>query len=107
MARDADPIVYSTDGSHVREVVPARTRLRLGLDAKGRRGKAVTVLSGLPPHPTYWAGLLKQLKSHCGAGGAFKDGARQEVTVEVQGDQRDKVQAYLERLGFTVQRTGG
>lgn len=104
MARDTDPIVYSTDGSHRRaaEIVPAATPLRLRLDTKGRRGKAVTVVSGLPPHPEYWAGLLKQLKAQCGAGGALKEG-----TLEIQGDQRDKIQAHLEKLGFPVRRSGG
>jgi translation initiation factor 1 len=104
MARNDGPLLYSTDGSHLRtaDVVPARTRLRLRLDTKGRAGKAVTVLFDLPPHPSYWGELLRQLKSHCGAGGSLKVGA-----LEIQGDQRDKVQAYLERLGFSVQRAGG
>jgi translation initiation factor 1 len=103
MARDPDALVYSTDGSHLPgDLVPSRTRLRLRLDAKGRGGKSVTVVFDLPPHPTYFEGLLKQLKAHCGAGGTLKDGA-----LEIQGDQRDKVQAYLERLGFPVVRAGG
>jgi translation initiation factor 1 len=103
MARDPNALVYSTDGSHLPGPIdPARTRLRLRLDAKGRGGKSVTVVYDLPPHPAYFEGLLKQLKAQCGAGGTLKDGA-----LEIQGDQRDKVQAYLERLGFTVRRAGG
>jgi translation initiation factor 1 len=102
MARDANSLLYSTDGSHIVEIVPARTRLRLRLDAKGRRGKAVTIVFDLPAHPAYWVDLLKRLKSHCGAGGTLKDGF-----LEIQGDQRDKVQAYLEKLGFPVVRAGG
>jgi translation initiation factor 1 len=99
MARDNDPLVYSTDGAHVD---PARTVLRLFLEKAGRRGKGVTVVGGLPPHPTRWADLLKQLKAHCGAGGTLR-----EERLEIQGDQRDKVQAFLEQLGFTVRRAGG
>ena len=118
MARDSDPIVFSTDGSHltgcptcgqhpcvcpaVADLVPAATKLTLRLDKKGRRGKAVTLLSGLPPAGGYAAGLLKKLKSHCGTGGAIKDGL-----LEIQGDQRDKVQTFLEGLGFPVRRAGG
>ena len=103
MARESDTLVYSTDGSHLPgDVVPSRTRLRLRLDAKGRRGKAVTVVFDLPPHHTYFENLLKQLKAHCGAGGTLREGA-----LEIQGDQRDKVQAFLERLGFQVRRAGG
>jgi translation initiation factor 1 len=82
--------------------VSARTRLRLTLDTKGRRGKAVTVVAGLPPQAAYAAQLLRQLKAQCGTGGTLKEG-----TLELQGDQRDKVQAALERLGFPVQRAGG
>jgi translation initiation factor 1 len=104
MPRSADPLVYSTDGSHQRaaEVLPAQTPLRLSLDTKGRRGKAVTVVFDLPRNPEYLAGLLKQLKALCGAGGTLKADA-----LEIQGDQRDKVQACLERLGFPVRRAGG
>ena len=117
MSRESNPLTYSTDGSHrslcsrcgrtpcacppPAEIAPERTRLLLRLDKKGRGGKAVTVLSELPPHPGYWTRLLRDLKAHCGAGGASKD-----ATLEIQGDQRDKVQAYLERLGFTVRRGG-
>jgi translation initiation factor 1 len=102
MSRDSNSLVFSTDGSHQAEVVPSKTKLKMRVDAKGRGGKTVTVVFDLPAHPTYFQDLLRQLKSHCGAGGALKDGA-----LEIQGDQRDKVQAYLERLGFTVRRAGG
>ena len=117
MARDADPIVYSTGGARApcpacgrdpcacpppAEIVPGKTVLRMRLDKKGRGGKTVTVLFDLPPHAEYFLGLLKRLKAHCGTGGALKDG-----NLELQGDQRDKAQAWLERLGFTVRRAGG
>ncbi|MFI5399461.1 MAG: translation initiation factor [SAR324 cluster bacterium] len=102
MGRDEHPLVYSSAaGQGPEAVVPARTPLRLSLESKGRRGKSVTVVSGLPAHPAYGAALLKQLKAHCGAGGALKNGA-----LEIQGDQRDRVQAYLEHLGFQVSRAG-
>ena len=117
MNRNSNPLAYSTDGSYrglcsrcwrtpcvcspPAEIVPARTRLLLRLDKKGRGGKSVTVLADLPPHPDYWTRLLRDLKAHCGAGGASKD-----ATLEIQGDQRDKVQAFLERLGFTIRRGG-
>lgn len=118
MPSSDDPLVFSTDGSHLQicetcgrapcvcppeaDVVPAETLLRLRLDRKGRGGKAVTVVFDLPPNPPYLAGLLKKLKAHCGTGGALKEGR-----MEIQGDQRDGVQAYLEQLGFKVRRAGG
>jgi translation initiation factor 1 len=72
------------------------------LDKKGRGGKAVTVVFDLPPSPDYFTELIKKLKAHCGTGGALKEGR-----MEIQGDQRDKVQAYLEQMGFGVRRAGG
>ncbi len=82
--------------------MPMETQLHIRLDKKGRRGKAVTVVFDLPSHPGYFTALLKKLKAHCGTGGALKDGQ-----MEIQGDQRDKVQAYLEQMGFNVRRAGG
>ncbi len=118
MTRDSDLIVFSTDRSHrqvcltcdrhpcvcppAADVVPAETLLRMRLDKKGRGGKAVTVVFDLPAHPDYFVRLIKKLKAHCGTGGALKDNR-----MEIQGDQRDNVQTYLERMGFTVRRTGG
>ena len=46
--------------------------------------------------------MLKALKQHCGAGGTL-DGR----TVEVQGDHRDRVRAYLEGRGLNVKLAGG
>ena len=118
MTHDSDPLVFSTDRSHrqvcptcdrhpcvcpaAADVVPAETLLRMRLDKKGRGGKAVTVVFDLPGHPDYFVGLIRKLKAHCGVGGALKEGG-----MEIQGDQRDNVQTYLERLGFTVRRSGG
>ena len=118
MPHNADPLVFSTGGSHrqkcpacgrhpcvcpaVVDVVPEKTLLRLRLDKEGRRGKTVTVVFDLPHHPDYLIGLIRKLKAHCGTGGALKEGR-----MEIQGDQRDKVQAYLERMGFSVRRAGG
>ena len=72
------------------------------LDKKGHGGKAVTVVFDLPTHPDYFADLIKKLKAHCGTSGALKEGQ-----MEILGDQRDKVQAFLEKMGFTVRRAGG
>ena len=118
MTHDSDLIVFSTDRSHrqvcptcdrhpcvcqsAADVVPAETLLRMRLDKKGRGGKAVTVVFDLPPNPDYFIHLIKKLKAHCGTGGGLKDNR-----MEIQGDQRDKVRAYLEQMGFNVRRAGG
>ena len=66
----------------------------------GRRGKTVTIVSGLPLDAR--EGVAGELKRHCGAGGSIKEGV-----VEIQGDQRDKVVARLRAAGYAVKVTGG
>ena len=75
---------------------------RVSLDTKGRKGKGVTVVKGVPVDDTALAQLGKQLKAQCGSGGTVKDGV-----IEVQGDHRDTVVAALQKQGFTVKRAGG
>jgi translation initiation factor 1 len=76
--------------------------VRVQLDTKGRKGKGVTVISGVPLADDALAQLGKQLKAQCGAGGTVKDGV-----IEVQGDHREVVIAALQKHGYTVKRVGG
>ena len=78
--------------------------LKLGRETKGRRGKGVTIVSDLPPGlgEAGVAELCTLLKNRCGTGGTVKDG-----TVEIQGDQRDRLTVELEKLGYKVKRAGG
>jgi len=76
--------------------------IRLRRETKGRGGKAVTIVDGLPLAGTELKSLAKALKQKCGVGGAVKDGA-----VEIQGDQRATLQNELEKRGYTVKLAGG
>ncbi len=76
--------------------------VRLRRETKGRGGKAVTIVDGLPLAGTELKLLAKTLKQKCGVGGAVKDGA-----VEIQGDQRAILQSELEKRGYTVKLAGG
>ena len=76
--------------------------VRIGRETKGRAGKGVTVITGLPLGPEDLARLAGELKKRCGSGGAVKDG-----TIEIQGDHRDVLVAELERRGYKVKRSGG
>ena len=75
--------------------------VRLSLETKGRKGKGVTVVSGLVMPDEQLKDLVKELKNACGAGGTLKDGV-----LEIQGDHRALVQARLEHKGLTVKRVG-
>ncbi len=79
-------------------------KVRVSLDTKGRKGKGVTVVKGLPLAPDALEALGRQLKAACGSGGTVKDGC-----IEVQGDHVEKVLAWLAARpeGWKPKRAGG
>ena len=76
--------------------------VRVSRQTKGRGGKTVTRVDGLPLDDAALAQLGKQLRSACGSGGTVKDGV-----IEVQGDHCDKVIEALKQHGFAARRSGG
>ena len=76
--------------------------VRLGRETKGRRGKGVTTVADVPLDEAGLLELATKLKDRCGTGGTVKDGV-----IEIQGDQRDRLAAVLEGMGFRVKRVGG
>ncbi|HLN28122.1 MAG TPA: hypothetical protein VK395_10295 [Gemmataceae bacterium] len=76
--------------------------VRLGRETKGRRGKGVTTVSDLPLDEAGLLELAAKLKERCGTGGTAKNGR-----IEIQGDQRDRLSAVLEGMGYRVKRVGG
>jgi protein-tyrosine phosphatase len=76
--------------------------VRLGRETKGRRGKGVTTVSDVPLDKAGLLELATKLKDRCGTGGTVKDGV-----IEIQGDQRDRLAAVLEGMGYRVKRVGG
>jgi translation initiation factor 1 len=76
--------------------------VRLLRDRKGRGGKTVTLITGLRGKPAELDGLLSDLKRMCGTGGTLR-----EDVIELQGDFRERLQAELERRGYTVKIAGG
>jgi len=71
-------------------------------ETKGRKGKGVTVISGVPLAPTDLVQFATQLKKKCGSGGTVKDG-----TIEIQGDHCDILMEELKKQGWPVKRSGG
>lgn len=76
--------------------------VRVSREMKGRKGKGVTLITGVPLHPEGLKELAKALKQRCGSGGTVKDGV-----IEIQGDRRDAVEEALRKKGYDVKRAGG
>jgi translation initiation factor 1 len=76
--------------------------VRVSRETKGRKGKGVSVISGLPLPAADLADLARELKNHCGAGGTVREGV-----IEIQGDHRDRLVATLQARGYSVKKSGG
>lgn len=76
--------------------------VRIQRETKGRKGKGVTLITGVLLAPTELKKLAKELKQKCGVGGAVKNG-----TIEIQGDVREQMLEEMKRRGFTVKKAGG
>lgn len=108
-------LVYSTDGGRrcpgcqrvVAECVckskPAAAGdgiVRISRQTKGRKGKGVTVVTGVPGHEVDKLG--QQLRKFCGTGGTVKDGV-----IEIQGDHIARLVTHLSALGFSTRPRPG
>lgn len=80
----------------------SKANVRVGRETQGRKGKGVTVISGLPLAADALEKLATQLKKRCGSGGTVRDGL-----IEIQGDHRDLLVAELVKLGYAAKRSGG
>ncbi|MDP3481873.1 MAG: translation initiation factor Sui1 [Sulfuricella sp.] len=76
--------------------------VRVSREAKGRKGKGVTLIKGLTLDALALAQLGKQLKTTCGSGGTVKEGV-----IEIQGDHCERVIEHLKKQGWIVKRAGG
>ncbi len=76
---------------------PGKIVAKLRMEKKGRGGKTVTVVAGLPRNAVFLRELCQELKRACGTGGAVS-----EDTIELQGDLRDRVREYLLQKEFVV-----
>lgn len=111
-------LVYSTDGGRLchqchrkltdcvcgaaAPVTEGDGIARIRRETKGRGGKAVTVIDGLPLASDELKKLAKKLKQRCGVGGAVK-----ALSIEIQGDQRETCREVLEEQGFRCKLAGG
>jgi translation initiation factor 1 len=109
MNRDAR-VVYSTTAGDLRKARDPKlkerqadgNRVKVRREVAGRRGKAVTTVSGVPLDDAGLKALAGKLKRRCGVGGSVKDGV-----IELQGDHRDVVLEVLRAEGYSPVLAGG
>jgi translation initiation factor 1 len=122
MSRRGDATVYSTEQGRIcprcgmatkRCVCRSNPRkqdrqpegdgsVRIRRETKGRKGKTVTTVTGVPLAEPELRDLAKELKQLCGTGGSLKDSV-----IEIQGDHRDKIAAALREKNLAVKLAGG
>ena len=118
MGREESALVYSTDTGTVRPCAACKERpcrcapakslpaqqqtAAIHYEKKGRGGKAVSIVRGLQLAPADLKALAKDLKNTCGTGGTIKDGS-----IEIQGNQRDRIAGRLQALGYKTKFVGG
>ncbi len=76
--------------------------IRIQRETKGRKGKGVSLITGLQLDDKQLRTLAKQLKKRCGCGGTVKAGI-----IEIQGDYRELLRESLEKMGHKVKIAGG
>ncbi|MCP3873807.1 MAG: stress response translation initiation inhibitor YciH [Desulfobacteraceae bacterium] len=107
---DNSRLVYSTESGRIRtsskdnnKTIPKTDgKVRVERSTKGRKGKGVSLIKGLPLDGPSLKKLAKKLKQKCGSGGTIKNGI-----VEIQGDHRDLLIIELNKLGYKAKKAGG
>jgi len=116
--KDSERIVYSTDSGRICKSCQRPTgsctckeddekptesgAVKIQRESKGRKGKTVTVITGLPLSKSQLKVLEKELKARCGCGGTTKDGA-----IEIQGDHSELLLKELNSRGYSAKLAGG
>jgi translation initiation factor 1 len=102
-------LVWSSEGGDRRREreqeprrAPAGGRVKVRREVAGRRGKAVTTITGIPLDDAGLRELAGKLKKRCGVGGSAKGGV-----IELQGDHRDAVMEVLRAEGYDAVLAGG
>jgi len=103
-------LVYSTESGRIRQTenrnqqttLPQDGIVRLMRQTKGRKGKGVTLITGLPLEAKELKQLATMLKQKCGCGGSVKNGI-----IEIQGDHRTTLETELVTLNYKVKPSGG
>ena len=76
--------------------------VRIRREVKGRKGKTVTAVFGIPIDEEELQQFAKTLKRRCGTGGSVKEGI-----IVIQGDHRETLLDEIKKQGYTVKLSGG
>lgn len=91
---------YEKEGEDEQDTLPKEKQaLRISLDKRNRKGKAVTLITGFIGTTEDMEALGKLLKVKCGVGGSAKDGE-----IIIQGDFRNKILELLQKEGYAKAR---
>lgn len=106
--KDRLNVVYSTNPNFEYEkedeeeqdtLAKEKQQLRISLDKRNRKGKAVSLITGFIGTTEDLEALGKLLKVKCGVGGSAKDGE-----IIIQGDFRTKILELLQKEGYIKSR---
>jgi len=102
-------LVYSTGQGRIRtdekkEIThtPIGNGVRVSRETKGRKGKGVTLITGLSMNFNDINDLARFLKQRCASGGTVNEGI-----IEIQGDHRDTILKLLNDKGINAKKSGG
>ncbi len=91
---------YETEDDEEQDTLSKeKQQLRISLDKRNRKGKAVTLITGFIGTTEDLEALGKLLKVKCGVGGSAKD-----AEIIIQGDFRNKVLELLQKEGYVKAR---
>ncbi len=94
---------YETQSEYEEETLaPEQQNLKVLIDRKQRKGKAVTLVEGFVGTDNDLKELAKAIKTKCGVGGSSKDGE-----IIIQGEFKQKVAEILSGMGYKVKQVGG
>lgn len=79
-----------------------KLHFELHFSKKGRSGKIVTLVKGIDVDKDTLEYISKKLKRKLSVGGSIKDGE-----IIIQGNNRDKIQENLLKMGHSVKKIGG
>lgn len=91
---------YETGDEDEQDTLPKeKQQLKISLDKRNRKGKAVTLIEGFIGTAEDLQELGKFLKVKCGVGGSAKEGE-----IIIQGDFRNKIKELLQKEGYVKAR---